>query len=456
VSWKILVAAVVGAILCAPAASAASVAKHPAKVRLSLVPLQTAQLGAGGASLPIQFDSGTVSNQDVGPSAKKLGRLGGYVLDYGDPYLGGAGVTGIATQVERFRTHADAKKGLKFWKKNDKSTAAIYRLIGVTASAHFFKVAAVGSGHFAYVTSLQIPNADPVYNVDEEASSGSYVLHATVTVGAESTAEHLAPALMRKLEHRLRQMLGGQLRGKPAKLPKVPEPGPPPGGPDLSTFVLGASDFTGQATVIDRGYDPDPGAVSTYGVDLQPAGPFDEVQQTISWYANANETTWQGTLAAGIFSSSGASNGTIVDLSAVGDNAHGAILTGAAEPFVFVTLWQGQALDFALAQAPATVQPSDVQTLAQAMATHLNAGLPAPSASGYAPTTWTSQRLSRSRSSSMKRTRCQVPSWSSPSHTGTDSPAVPSSMAMQWEWPLPWSMSSGQMFSVRRSQSSCA
>ena len=30
------------------------------------------------------------------------------------------------------------------------------------------------------------------------------------------------------------------------------------------------------------------------------------------------------------------------------------------------------------------------------------------------------------------------------------SPAVPSSMAMQCECPLPWSMSSGQMFSVRR------
>jgi hypothetical protein len=374
VKLRILVVAVAAAILCGSAVSAAS-ARHAPKIRLPLVPLQTAQLGSTGASLPIEFDSGPVTNRDGPPQLKKLGRLGGYLLDYGDPYLGGAGVTSIATQVERFRTPAGAKKGLRFWKKNDKSTTAIYRLIGVTAGAHFFKVPAVGSGHFAYTTSLQIPNADPVYNVDEEASSGSYVLHASVTAGTESTGEHLAPVLMRKLEHRLREMLGGRLRGKPAKLPKVPEPGPPPGGPDLSTFVLGASDFTGQATVVDQGYDPDPGAVSTYGIDLQPAGPFDEVQQTISWYANANETTWQGTLFADIFSSSAAGNGTVVDLSAVGDNAHGVILTGAAEPFVFVTMWQGQALDFALAQAPATIQPSDVQTLAQAMATHLNAGL---------------------------------------------------------------------------------
>ena len=43
-----------------------------------------------------------------------------------------------------------------------------------------------------------------------------------------------------------------------------------------------------------------------------------------------------------------------------------------------------------------------------------------------------------------------------PRGSGIDSPAVPSSIAMQCEWPFPKSMSSGQMFSVRRSQSSCA
>jgi hypothetical protein len=265
---------------------------------------------------------------------------------------------------------------------------------------------------------------------------------------------------MAKLEHRLRQMLAGHLHGTPAKLPRLPDPGPPPGGPDLSTMVVGPSDFSGPATVIDQGYAPDPGALSTYGIDLQPAGPFGDVQQTISWAATANETTWQGTLLADSFlSAAGAGNATIVDLSAVGDNAHGAIISlRDVTPFVFAVMWQGQAFDLATAD-PSTdtteIQPADVQELAQAMANHLNAGL-AAARSGYAPTTWTSQRLSRSRSSSMKRTRCQVPSWSSPSRTGTDSPAVPSSMAMQWEWPLPWSMSSGQMFSVRRSQSSCA
>ena len=39
---------------------------------------------------------------------------------------------------------------------------------------------------------------------------------------------------------------------------------------------------------------------------------------------------------------------------------------------------------------------------------------------------------------------------------GSTRPAVPSSIDMQCEWPVPNSMSSGQMFSVRRYQSSCA
>jgi hypothetical protein len=420
------------------------------------VPLQTAQLGPVGASLPIQFDSGPVPNRDGPSQLKKLGRRSGYLLDYGDPYLGGTGVTSIATEVERFRSSVGAKKGLRFWKRNDQLLADLYKSMGLAVDARYFKVPAVGSSRFAYVTSFRIPNADPLYTVDEDASSRNYILHASVAAGTESTAERLAPILMRRLERHLRQMLDGRLRGKPARLPKLPEPGPPPGGPDLSALVLGPADFTGPATVLDQGYDPDPAAVSSYGVDLHPAGPFDEVGQSISWYVNANETTWQGTLFAAILSGNAL---TPVDVSTVGDNAEAVIgigedSSGARVSIALVSMWRGQALDFAFAERPTTIQPSDVQTLAQAMADHLNTGLAA--GSGYAPTTWTSQRLSRSRSSSMKRTRCHVPSWSSPSRTGTDSPAVPSSMAMQWEWPLPWSMSSGQMFSVRRSQSSCA
>jgi hypothetical protein len=453
----LLVVALVAAAAAFPLAATAAHTRH-VHAHLGLVPLQKSRLGSAGASLAIQHDSGSVPNAQS--EVPGFGRLGGYRLDYGVPYSGGAGVTSIETQVEQFRTPAGGKKALTFWKFDDRLQGALYQQIGVAGSAHLLKVRHAGSGHFAYLTAMQIPNADPIYGVDEVATSGSFILHATVTAGTESTAEKLAPALTAKLIRRLQQLLAGHLHGKPAHAPPLPQPGPPPGGPDLSTLVVGPSDLSGQATVTDQGYVPeDPALLSEYAIDIQPAGPFRELSQSIGWFANANEATWEGTLESGLVFKAGFLQVTPVDLTGVGDNAQGAIfpgtdLSGNPDSEALVLMWQGQAFDIALLESPTTIQASDVQSLAQSMANHLNAGL--AGVSTQAPTTWTSQRLSRSRSSSMKSTRCHVPSWSSPSRTGTDSPAVPSSIAMQWEWPLPWSMSSGQMFSVRRSQSSCA
>jgi hypothetical protein len=391
-----------------PVAATASHGKHAVRhYRLSLVPLQTAQLGSDGAALPIEFDSGTVSNGDTPTGTKKFHRVGGYILDYGNPFVGGAGVTEIETQVEQFHTSTGAKRALKFWKTSDEFGAKLYHQIGIETGAGFFKVHSVGSGHFAYVMQLQVPNADPLYLVDEVATSGSFVLHASVSAGTKSGAEDLAPVLMTRLVHRLHQLLGGHLHGTPPKRPPLPQPGPPPGGPDLSTFVVNSSDFTGNAVAIDQGYGIDPTALSTYAIDLNPAGPFDDVEQSITWYANANEATWEGSVLVDLFTA-GASS---VDVSAVGDNASAGIVSGTNNGtpvfFAFVGMWQGQAADFTLAESAATIQPSSVQALAQAMANHLNAGL--AGVSDQAPTTWTSQRLSRS----LKSMPCQVPSLTS-------------------------------------------
>lgn len=391
-----------------PLAATAAHKKHGVhRYRLSLVPLQTAQLGSAGASLPIQFDSGTISNGDTPTGARKYHRVSGYQLDYGNPFLGGAGVTEVTTQVEQFRAAAGAKKALAFWKASDKVEGQIYHQIGIETSAGFFKLPAVGSGHFAFVMGLQVPNADPLFLVDEVASTGSFVLHATVAAGTEATAKQLAPVLLGKLVHRLRQLVAGHLKGTPAKLPPLPTPGPPAGGPDLSTFGLIASDFTGTAVAIQQGYGIDPTALSTYDVEFQPAGPFGDLQQSIGWYANANVATWEGSLVSDLF----ADGATPVDVSSVGDNATAEIVTGtdngAPVYFAVVGMWQGQAAEFTLAESAAAIQPSSVQSLAQAMANHLNAGLSGVSAS--APTTWTGPRLSHSPKSML----CGLPSWSS-------------------------------------------
>jgi hypothetical protein len=471
VSWKTLVAVLAGAVLCVPVAAAAP-AKHSPKLPLALVPLQQAQLGPAAASLTLQwFDFGTVSNNAAafmapGPvepqKLKRLGRVTGYLLDYGIPYRGGTGLTEIKTGVDEYRTRRDAEKALPFWRKQDGYGAKSARQLGVHLTFTRLKVKTVGSSRFAYLTSMSIPHADPMYAVDEQFVAGRFILDSYVVAGTKAVATRLAPHLAALLDHRLRSMLAGRLHGHAAPRPPLPEPGPPPGGPDLSTFVLGPADFS-PGTVISQGYSLDPEAISSYGIDLHPAGAFADIIQGVNWYADANETTWQGTFTdyeiaqlAALASMIGGV--TPVDVSAAGDNAEAVILpydlTGGRNGTTAVlSLWQGQATDVVLAASASQLQASDVQSLAQKAADHLNSGL---LAKAQAPTTWTSQRRSRSRSSSMKRTRCQVPSWSSPLRTGTDSPAVPRSIAMQWEWPLPWSMSSGQMFSVRRSQSSCA
>ena len=114
---------------------------------------------------------------------------------------------------------------------------------------------------------------------------------------------------------------------------------------------------------------------------MGPAGPFGELSQSIGWFANANEATWEGTLESDLIFNGGFLQGlTPVDLSAVGDNAQAAIfpgtdLSGKPVSEAFVIMWQGQALDIALLQSPTTIQPASVQALAQTIANKLNAGL---------------------------------------------------------------------------------
>lgn len=424
---SLLVAALVVAVAAAFPLAASAAHKRHVHAHLGLVPLQKSQLGAAGTSLAIQYDSGPVPNSQSEIPSPVFGRLGGYLLDYGVSTSGGAGVTSIETQVEQFRTGAGATKALTFWKNEDRLQGALYQQIGIAVSTHFVKVPRVGGGRFAYLTAMQIPNADPIYGVDEAARSGSFILHATVTAGTESTAEKLAPALTAKLVHRLHQLLAGRLHGKLAHVPPLPQPGPPPGGPDLSTLVVGPSDLSGPSTVADQGYILDPALVSAYGIDMAPAGPFDELSQSVGWFANANEATWEGTLEADIVFNGGfVQSLTPVDLTGVGDNAQGAIFPGVDEsgnPVSqgVVIMWQGQAFDIAILQSATTIQASSVQSLAQAMANHLNAGL--SGVSNQAPTTRPAPGPSRSPS-----VRCGLPSWSSLLRAG---------IALQRQRPLP-------------------
>ena len=72
----------------------------------------------------------------------------------------------------------------------------------------------------------------------------------------------------------------------------------------------------------------DPRALSTYVLDMKPAGQYEQLSQEIEWYGTANEATLVTTLAQALTASElGSLFGvtptvTPVDLSTIGDNAH--------------------------------------------------------------------------------------------------------------------------------------
>ena len=388
----LFVAALAAVVLVVPAAAAA----HVPRVRLAVVSLPKAALGTVGRSLALSRDSGVVDNGDAANNSvaakpttfDRLGRITGYALTYGDRYSGGSGVTEISTGVDEYKTSADARRGLAFW-RNDDPKITVLEPYGLAVTAKALKAASVGKRRFAEGVTFTVPNAAPLAHVDEQFTDGRYVLHVDVAAGSLSAAAGVAAKLARALEHRLRLAETGHLRGKPVKLVPALKAGPPVGGPDLATLALTRPDFGGQATILDQGYGtPSRLSLSEYVRDMQPAGNFAVLSQIIDWFPQANNATvlsrLEGTAMAYVFTA-GFLTGTRgqftpVDLSAVGDNAYGGIVsvahTGLPTVYLVVfTLASGQAMDVVLASSNSQIQAADVVNLAQAVANRLNAGL---------------------------------------------------------------------------------
>ena len=384
----LLIVALAFAVLV-PTASAGT----PHRVKLSLVPLPKSALGAAGRPLALTHVAGVVSNAAAANNStsgttamfKSLGRVTGYDLTYGDPFTGGAGVTQIASGIEQYKTSTGAKKGLAFWRKDDAAQVTSLHQYGIGVTLKVVKVPAVGTGRFGYGTTFTLPNLAPIVGVDEQAVDGKYVLDVSVSGGSLSAASHLASKLLRTLDQRLRLAEKGRLRAKPVKLLPPLKAGPPSGGPDLSTLTLTTSDLTGTATIADQSYLVDSTALSAYVLDMKPAGQFQDLTQEIEWYATANEAIVITSLEQAIVGSElGAFLGvtptvTPVDLSSIGDNAKGEILqfsANAQSVYVgMVGLARGQASDFVLFTSTSPLQASDVQSVAQTAATHLDAGV---------------------------------------------------------------------------------
>jgi hypothetical protein len=377
---KGLAAAALVAAVSVPAASAKS---HPA-VKLSIIPLQKSALGSAASSLTISLGSGTQSNQGSS-KLKKLGRITGYQLIYGNLLNAGSGLDVVQTSVDKYKTAADAKRALPFWKKLTLGQTDGASQLDLTADIKQISVPRIGAGRWGTVVTYSIPNNASLYYVNEEFAHGRYVLDLAIGAGSESFAKAFANKTARALDRRLALAVAGRLHGHPAKLPKPPKAGPPATGPDPSSLVLTASDLP-SSTVEQQGYDWVPVALSTYDVVFQPAGPFDDLLQSVSVMPTPASAAYRAAFSGAfwiasdlIFAGPAYTQLTPVDVSSAGDNAQAVIVEilggGQTVNEAVVTLNTGPAADFLVADSSSAIDPADVQNLAHTAANRLNAGL---------------------------------------------------------------------------------
>jgi hypothetical protein len=370
---KVLLGAALAAVVLVPAASASR--SH--NLKLAMVPLPKSAIGSAAQSFAVARDSGPVSNAEAAAhtayaskaTMKKLGRLGGYVLEYGNAFTGAAGVTDVHTGIDRYKTAGDARRSLAFWKKQDAKLSALDNpSFSVTSVPVTLPAPAAGTSHFAYLTSYSAANIAPVSGIDEQITDGRYVLDVIVTAGTASVAEALAPQLAQKLDARFRLARKGRLHPKPVKLPKL-KAGPPPGGPDLSALALRKSDLAGKVSVLKQ-YVADPAAISDYSVIMLPAGPFDVLDQEIEWYPVANEASFYADFenAATLMQ-----RGTIaLDLSGLGSGAQGSITEGSySGGQVFFS--SGHLAEFIFMGKQGSVSNVAVMSVAQSAAARIDA-----------------------------------------------------------------------------------
>lgn len=385
---RVLLVVVLAALWLAPFGSGAS----SPSVNMALVPVPKSALGAAGHSLPLARDSGVVPNalaasessSGVTPERlKKLGRVGGYLVDYGNPFADSAGVREIQTEIDRYRSTADARTGLAFWRRDELDNTRLKKL-GLDFSLEKLGLSGIPGPHWAYAGTAVIKGLTPVTGVDAELQDGRYLLDISVAAGSNAAAARLVPGIARKLDQRLKLALAGRLHGKPVSLARALKPGPPPHGPKPAALALHAADL-GVARVVHRGYSKpkdalDPNALSVYDLDMSPAGSYLVVSQELLVGASDLEAAYFGAIASSAVAAGLGKVGkaTPVSLTGIGDNARGELLQvtigGQTAYVAVVVLSHGSYLDFVDAASASALTAADAHQLAQSTAKRLDRG----------------------------------------------------------------------------------
>ncbi len=293
--------------LAGAAAAAARVSSH----ELALMPLPSSALGGVAAKLPLEPDSGTISNQEAAFNSNSLvspktltaiGRLSGYALDYGTIGLG-KDVFEVETSVELYRSRADATLGLAFW-RHDAGDVSLLRTSGIIIVQAAVATHGLGAS-FAYSGSIKISGKAPFYGAQVMFQDGEVLGSVNVDATSPDATTPLAASAARKLAARIRLVLAGRLGGRPVALPATTKAGPPAHGPDLAGIALTSADLGGgkvtyQGYVLDTSMHP----VSEYSRALSPGGPFAYLQERVALFQDPVEASYQLGVISGILASS--------------------------------------------------------------------------------------------------------------------------------------------------------
>lgn len=383
----LLVAALSTAVLV-PAASAS----RAQRVNLALVPLPKSALGAAARHLPIARDSGVVSNSEAASQAtgdvtarqlKRLGRVTGYLLDYGDPFGSASGIREVQTEIDRYRSPAAARKGLEFWRRDEVKTPPLKKF-GIHFSVKRQRLSGLPKPNWVYGGTISIKGLKPLQGVDAKFQHGPYLLDISISAGSISAGSRLVPTVARHLDRRLRLALAGHLRATPVQLPHPLRPGPPAHGPKPAALVLRTADLGKSAKVLHQGYAKpkgsfDENALSVYGLTMTSGGPFAFLSQEALVGGSKLEVQYFAAIvASGAAAGAGSGKATPVDLSGVGDNARGELLkvviNGQTAYEAAVVLVRGSYLDFVVAASASPLSAADVRNLAGLAAKRLNSG----------------------------------------------------------------------------------
>jgi hypothetical protein len=289
-----VLAALAALVFVLPAAGATP---SVSRAQLALMPLPKALLGAGAVALPLDQDSGVITNADAARNASghvtaaqvaALGRLTGYELDYNDSggsaLLHGHGLVEVQTEADLYRNDLAAHWALAFWRKDE--------LVPVSLSSSDIKVTlkkvalpGLGADGWAYQGMAKVKGKPTLYGTDVYFREGSLLGYVSVSAANRSATLPLATKLVPALRSRIEGVLAGRVKGPPVPLPGKAKAGPPPHGPPLDRLTLRPVDVGG-GKVKSQGYrlDKDLSPISEYERVMSPAGGLPYLDEEVALF----------------------------------------------------------------------------------------------------------------------------------------------------------------------------